>query len=117
MHTVGGNKLFCFSFNEHILSKVELYTIFRCTFFLFLTIYSIKQHCSLLLGGQFLLEGFSNLIDERYSSVGLWVVVMVHLLLKQYQWDRRSYSFSIVVQDPLCRFLMVLNQCAPVAGY
>lgn len=86
-------------------------------FFLFLTIYSIKQHCSLLLGGQFLLEGFSNLIDQRYSSVGLWVVVMVHLLLKQYQWDRRSYSFSIVVQDPLCRFLMVLNQCAPVAGY
>lgn len=41
MHTVGGNKLFCFSFNEHTPLKKELYTIFRCTFFLFLHIQCI----------------------------------------------------------------------------
>lgn len=46
MHTVGGNKLFCFSFNEHILSKVELYTIFRCTFFSFP--YDIQHKATLL---------------------------------------------------------------------
>lgn len=72
MHTVGGNKLFCFSFNKHTPSKKKLYTIFRCTFS-FSFLYNIKQHW-LLLGGQFLLVaiGPSNLIDRTYSTEGGW---------------------------------------------